>query len=53
MQRVHLLDATIEGALLLELYTRDGIGTMVARQDCKAVWSRLGKIYVISCSQWR
>lgn len=30
VQRVHLLDATIQGVLLLELYTRDGIGTMVA-----------------------
>lgn len=30
VQRVHLLDATIKGVLLLELYTRDGIGTMVA-----------------------
>lgn len=30
VRRVHLLDATIEGALLLELYTRDGIGTMVS-----------------------
>ncbi|KAI5075625.1 hypothetical protein GOP47_0009701 [Adiantum capillus-veneris] len=30
VRRVHLLDATIEGVLLLELYTRDGIGTMVA-----------------------
>ncbi|XP_024528790.1 probable amino-acid acetyltransferase NAGS1, chloroplastic [Selaginella moellendorffii] len=30
VRRVHLLDGTIEGALLLELYTRDGIGTMIA-----------------------
>lgn len=30
VQRVHLLDATIEGVLLLELYSRDGIGTMIA-----------------------
>ncbi|KAI4330733.1 hypothetical protein MLD38_028991 [Melastoma candidum] len=28
--RVHLLDGTIGGALLLELFQRDGIGTMVA-----------------------
>lgn len=31
VQRVHLLDGTIGGAILLELFTRDGIGTMVAR----------------------
>ncbi|XP_058080243.1 probable amino-acid acetyltransferase NAGS1, chloroplastic isoform X1 [Magnolia sinica] len=30
VQRVHLLDGTLGGALLLELYTRDGVGTMVA-----------------------
>uniref|UniRef100_A0A7N0VKY1 N-acetyltransferase domain-containing protein n=1 Tax=Kalanchoe fedtschenkoi TaxID=63787 RepID=A0A7N0VKY1_KALFE len=30
VQRVHLLDGTVGGALLLELYQRDGMGTMVA-----------------------
>jgi amino-acid N-acetyltransferase len=30
VRRVHLLDSNIQGALLLELYTRDGIGTMVS-----------------------
>lgn len=30
VQRVHLLDGTVGGAILLELFTRDGIGTMVA-----------------------
>ena len=29
--RLHLLDATIDGALLLELFTRDGIGTLISR----------------------
>lgn len=31
VQRVHLLDGTIAGVLLKELYQRDGVGTMVAR----------------------
>lgn len=31
VQRVHLVDGTLGGALLLELFTRDGVGTMVAR----------------------
>lgn len=31
MQRVHLLDGTIGGVLLKELFQRDGVGTMVAR----------------------
>ncbi|XP_042508487.1 probable amino-acid acetyltransferase NAGS2, chloroplastic isoform X3 [Macadamia integrifolia] len=30
VQRVHLLDGTIGGVLLLELFQRDGMGTMVA-----------------------
>ncbi|KAL9258579.1 putative amino-acid acetyltransferase NAGS1, chloroplastic [Drosera capensis] len=30
VQRVHLLDGTIEGVMLLELFQRDGVGTMVA-----------------------
>ena len=29
--RLHLLDARIDGALLLELFTRDGIGTLISR----------------------
>ncbi|NIR28800.1 MAG: amino-acid N-acetyltransferase [Gammaproteobacteria bacterium] len=29
VQRVHLLDRRVDGALLLELFTRDGVGTMV------------------------
>lgn len=30
VRRVHLVDATVGGSLLLELYTRDGIGTMIS-----------------------
>ncbi|TVQ56531.1 MAG: amino-acid N-acetyltransferase [Spirulina sp. DLM2.Bin59] len=30
VDRVHLLDANIDGALLLEIYTRDGIGSMIS-----------------------
>ncbi|KAM7252493.1 hypothetical protein ACFE04_024376 [Oxalis oulophora] len=30
VQRVHLLDGTVEGVLFLELFKRDGTGTMVA-----------------------
>ncbi|CAL9160865.1 unnamed protein product [Musa hybrid cultivar] len=30
VQRVHIIDGTLGGALLLELFTRDGVGTMVA-----------------------
>lgn len=30
VKRAHLVDARVEGGLLLELYTRDGIGTMIS-----------------------
>jgi amino-acid N-acetyltransferase len=33
VRRVHLLSRQIDGALLLELYTRDGIGTMVTAEN--------------------
>ncbi len=32
VERIHLLDAEIDGALLLELYTRDGVGSMIAAE---------------------
>jgi amino-acid N-acetyltransferase len=31
--RTHLISRRVDGALLLELFTRDGIGTMVARES--------------------
>jgi amino-acid N-acetyltransferase len=31
VQRVHIINGTASGALLLELFTRDGVGTMIAR----------------------
>lgn len=31
---MHLVDGRRHGALLLELFTRDGVGTMVARYNC-------------------
>ncbi|MFQ6645096.1 hypothetical protein Gotur_019787 [Gossypium turneri] len=37
VRRVHLLDGTIGGVLLLELFKRDGMGTMVARYSIFAV----------------
>ena len=30
IDRVHLIDRTIDGALLLELFSRDGIGTLIS-----------------------
>jgi amino-acid N-acetyltransferase len=33
VRRVHLVNRGIDGALLLELYTRDGVGRMVASDD--------------------
>ncbi|KAL5659298.1 hypothetical protein ACJX0J_032461, partial [Zea mays] len=31
VQRVHIIDGCVDGSLLLELFTRDGAGTMIAR----------------------
>ena len=31
VQRVHIIDGTVGGSLLLELFTRDGAGTLIAR----------------------
>jgi amino-acid N-acetyltransferase len=31
VQRVHLIDRALDGALLMELFTREGIGTMVSQ----------------------
>jgi hypothetical protein len=33
VQRVHIVDGTVGGSLLLELFTRDGVGTMIARYN--------------------
>lgn len=33
VERIHLLNADIDGALLLELYTRDGVGSMIAAEQ--------------------
>ena len=30
VKRAHLVDARIDGGLILELYTRDGVGTMIS-----------------------
>lgn len=33
VERIHLLDAHTDGSLLLELYTRDGVGSMIAAEQ--------------------
>jgi amino-acid N-acetyltransferase len=33
IERVHLLDANTDGALLIELYTRDGVGSMISAEQ--------------------
>lgn len=30
VKRVHLVDAKLDGGLILELYSRDGVGTMIS-----------------------
>lgn len=33
IERIHLLSASTDGALLLELYTRDGVGTLITAEQ--------------------
>jgi len=33
IERIHLLNAKTDGALLLELYTRDGVGSMISAKE--------------------
>lgn len=37
VERAHLLDRHVDGAVLLELFTRDGIGTLVSRTPFEAL----------------
>ena len=30
VKRAHLVDAQVDGGLILELYSRDGVGTMIS-----------------------
>lgn len=48
VQRVHLIDGTLGGALLLELFSRDGVGTMVAR--CVVIFPspNNGTVFIVS-----
>lgn len=39
VERVHLLDASVDGALLLELYTRNGIGSMFSTEEVEVLRS--------------
>ncbi|KAL3688994.1 hypothetical protein R1sor_015303 [Riccia sorocarpa] len=48
VRRVHILDSSIQGALLLELYTRDGIGTMVSSDSYEGTRAAVfGDVYGI------
>ncbi|WP_411728192.1 amino-acid N-acetyltransferase [Methyloglobulus sp.] len=37
VKRVHLIDRTLDGALLLELFSRDGIGTLISSTPFEAL----------------
>ena len=42
VKKTHIIDATIPHALLLEIFTKTGIGTEIVRASTKPVSSRLG-----------
>ena len=52
VQRVHLLDGTKGGVLLLELFTRDGLGTMVARYDYHLLKNLIINCDLMSCADY-
>lgn len=37
VKRIHIIDRKLEGALLLELFTQDGIGTMICTDDLEDI----------------
>jgi amino-acid N-acetyltransferase len=56
VQRAHLIDRRIDGALLRELYTRDGSGTLITAspyEDLRPARSRTSPASWSSCAPWR
>jgi amino-acid N-acetyltransferase len=39
VERAHLINRCVDGALLMELFTRDGIGTLVSKTDFESIRS--------------
>jgi len=37
VERAHLIDRHLDGALLLELFTRDGVGTLISSQEFETI----------------
>lgn len=37
IERAHIIDSNISGALLLELHTREGLGCMLSREEAEAI----------------
>jgi amino-acid N-acetyltransferase len=57
LKRAHLVDARLDGGMLLELYSRDGVGTMIStdfyegiRRAASRDLEAIAVSQVVSCS---
>jgi amino-acid N-acetyltransferase len=43
VKRAHLVDARLDGGMLLELYSRDGVGTMISTDFYEGIRRATGR----------
>lgn len=54
MKRAHLVDARLDGGMLLELYSRDGVGTMISTDFYEGIRRAASRdMEAIAVSQWQ
>lgn len=51
VKRAHLVDARVDGGLILELYSRDGVGTMISTDFYEVRASCCPIAFPASCCQ--
>ena len=51
VKRAHLVDARLDGALLLELYSRDGVGTMLSADFYEVTSQSVQQQLFLACVQ--
>ena len=50
VKRAHLVDARIDGGLILELYSRDGVGTMISTDFYEVRLPSLAPTFYMLCT---
>jgi amino-acid N-acetyltransferase len=54
VKRAHLVDARLDGGMLLELYSRDGVGTMISTDFYEGIRRATGRdLEAIAVGAWR